>query len=52
MAKICADHLGREVDDPRSILLRIFAEIKMGRQPRSGDSSLAIGPFDPDWDRR
>ena len=25
---------------------------KMGRQPRSGDTSLAIGPFDPDWDRR
>jgi hypothetical protein len=23
-------------------------KIKMGRQPRSGDSSLAIGPFDPD----
>jgi hypothetical protein len=23
-------------------------QIKMGRQPRSGDSSLAIGPFDPD----
>jgi len=27
-------------------------KLKMGRQPRSGDSSLAIGPFDPDWDRR
>jgi hypothetical protein len=21
----------------------------MGRKPRSGDSSLARGPFDPDW---
>jgi hypothetical protein len=27
-------------------------KLKMGRQPRSGDTSLAIGPFDPDWDRR
>src|ERR1700685_1807228 len=30
----------------------VSRKIKMGRQPRSGDSSLAIGPFDPDWDRR
>jgi hypothetical protein len=28
------------------------AEIKMGRQPRSGDFSLAIGPLDPEMDRR
>ncbi len=27
-------------------------KLKMGRQPRSGDTSLATGPFDPDWDRR
>jgi len=27
-------------------------KIKMGRQPRSGDDSLAIGPFDPERDRR
>lgn len=25
---------------------------KMGRQPRSGDFSLAIGPLDPEMDRR
>jgi hypothetical protein len=25
---------------------------KMGRQPRSGDFSLAIGPLDPETDRR
>ena len=31
---------------------RNTGKVKMGRQPRSGDSSLAIGPFDPDWDRR
>jgi len=28
------------------------AKIKMGRQPRSGDVSLAIGPLDPEMDRR
>ena len=27
-------------------------KIKMGRQPRSGDFSLAIGPLDPETDRR
>ena len=27
-------------------------QIKMGRQPRSGDVSLAIGPLDPETDRR
>jgi hypothetical protein len=28
------------------------SKIKMGRQPRSGDFSLAIGPLDPEADRR
>jgi hypothetical protein len=40
----------RHESDQNSLSLRPV--IKMGRQPRSGDLSLAIGPFDPETDRR
>jgi len=42
----------KQASSLRLIFREEESEIKMGRQPRSGDVSLAIGPFDPDWDRR